>query len=70
MMELILYLYDSCLGIGWENSISVIINTGLFEKVIKVKYDISNDDLHKFDEYKKEIDEKFKELFISSSEWR
>ena len=71
MMELILYLYDSCLkALDGKIPISVIINTGLFEKVIKVKYDISNDDLHKFDEYKKEIDEKFKELFISSSEWR
>lgn len=71
MMELILYLYDSCLkALDGKMPISVIINTGLFEKVIKVKYDISNDDLYKFDEYKKEIDEKFKELFISSSEWR
>lgn len=71
MMELILYLYDRCLKALEEKvPISVIISTGLFEKVIKVKYDIPNNALNKFEEYKKEIDDKFKELSISSSEWR
>ncbi|HHX57718.1 MAG TPA: V-type ATP synthase subunit A, partial [Clostridiales bacterium] len=71
MMELILYLYDSCLkAMESKMPLSVIVSTGLFEKVIKVKYDIPNNDLGKFNVYKKEIDDKFKELSIGSSEWR
>lgn len=71
MMELVLYLYDCCLkALEGKMPLGVIVSTGLFEKVVKVKYDIPNDDLHKFDEYKKEIDDKFKELSIGSSEWR
>ena len=31
--------------------------TGLFDKLIKMKYDIPNDQLEMFDEYMKEIDD-------------
>ncbi len=71
MMELVLYLYDSCLkAMESKMPLGIIVSTGLFEKVVKVKYDIPNDDLGKFGVYKKEIDDKFKELSIGSSEWR
>ena len=38
--------------------ISSILETGLFDKLVKMKYDIPNNRLDLFDEYMKEIDEK------------
>ncbi|MEG0615057.1 MAG: V-type ATP synthase subunit A [Oscillospiraceae bacterium] len=63
MMELILKLYEraeKAIQIGVL--VSDIMKTGLFEKVIKVKYDIPNDKLEMFEDYKKEIDKTFDEL--------
>ena len=34
---------------------SEMLETGIFEKVIKIKYDIPNDKLEMFDEYEKDI---------------
>ncbi|MFA5657854.1 MAG: V-type ATP synthase subunit A, partial [Oscillospiraceae bacterium] len=56
MMETILHLNDCCKsliskGVGMAR----ILETGLFEKVIKIKYEIPNDRLEIFDDYKKEI---------------
>ncbi|MDL2233359.1 V-type ATP synthase subunit A [Ruminococcaceae bacterium OttesenSCG-928-L11] len=58
MMQVILYLNDKCKEIvAREIPISMIVNTGLFEKVIKIKYDVPNDNLELFREYFTEIDE-------------
>lgn len=60
MMELILNLYNNCrkcIAIGIP--LSEVIATGLFEKIIKVKYDIPNSKLELFDEYNIEINGTF-----------
>ncbi len=58
MVETVLYLYDKCKV--WVNEqaipVSQIIKTGIFDTVIKIKYDIENDRLDKFDDIKKAID--------------
>ena len=58
MMELILHLYDmSKRLVDKAIPLSVIKNTGVFDKVAAVKYDIPNDKPEMFDEYIKLIDE-------------
>lgn len=58
MMQTILYLYEKCsqiieLGIP----VSVLKENNLFEKIISIKYDVANDELEKFDDYKHAIDD-------------
>ena len=58
MMEVILHLHDGASKlISSAVPISQIRRLGLFEKLNRMKYDIPNDDLSKFDEYIREIDE-------------
>ena len=45
--------------------ISNILETGLFDKLVKMKYDIPNDRLDLFDEYVAEIDKLLAELVAS-----
>ncbi len=57
MMEVILYLNKRCKEVVALNKpIRLILETGIFDKVIKMKYDIPNDQLELFDDYFKEID--------------
>ncbi|MFU0833501.1 MAG: V-type ATP synthase alpha chain [Oscillospiraceae bacterium] len=57
MMKVILYLNKKAKHlISASIPISDIIKTGLFEKLIKMKYDIPNDKPEMFDEYMKDID--------------
>lgn len=56
MMEVILHLNDCCKRlISSGIPMNLILATGLFEKVIKIKYDIPNDNLIMFEDYKTEI---------------
>ena len=56
MMKTILRLYDDCRSaIARGIPISLMIETGMFERVIKVKYDIPNDRLDMFDSLDNEI---------------
>ena len=58
MMEVILHLYDK--GLDMLNrgiAIQKLTASGLFETLIKIKYDIENNRLDKFDELIKQIDE-------------
>ena len=58
MMKTILYLYDKAKQlVAASVPISSILATGLFDKIVKMKYDVPNDHLEKFDDYFKEIDE-------------
>jgi len=58
MMEIILYLYRRAQHVIKQGkAFSLLTNTGVFEKIIKIKYDIPNNDLSKFDEYYTMIDE-------------
>lgn len=63
MMNSILHLYNCCINaISSGISVSDLLSTGLFEKVIKVKYDIPNDHLEKFTLLNVEIEQGIKEL--------
>ena len=58
MMETILYLYDRAKAlITMGMPMSVLKSENIFEKVIAIKYDVPNDRLEMFEDYKKAIDE-------------
>ena len=58
MMETILYLYDKSKAlITMGMPMSVLKAENIFEKVIAIKYDVPNDRLDMFDDYKKAIDD-------------
>ncbi|MEG2074770.1 MAG: hypothetical protein RRY54_08375, partial [Angelakisella sp.] len=57
MMDTILYLYDKCKTLTASGvPISVLMETGLFEKLTKMKYDIPNDKPELFDSYRLDIE--------------
>lgn len=57
MMQTILYLYDRSKALVMMNMpMSVLKSEDIFEKVIAIKYDVPNDHLEKFEEYKQAID--------------
>lgn len=59
MMKTILHLHTKAKDIVAQNiPLSKILNLGLFDKLTKMKYDISNSKPEMFDDYIKEIDEK------------
>ena len=63
MMKIILYLYDKAsklIAIGLP--MSVLKENNIFEKIISIKYDIPNDKLSMFDDYKVEIDNFYAEI--------
>ncbi|MBN2268048.1 MAG: V-type ATP synthase subunit A [Acholeplasmataceae bacterium] len=63
MMDTILYLYQKAkLYIENGKSISLLLETGIFEYVIKMKYDVPNSDLDRFNEYQKKIDQTIKHI--------
>lgn len=58
MMETILYLYKkSKVLVTMGMPMSVLKEDNIFEKVIAIKYDVPNDKLEMFDDYRKAIDE-------------
>ena len=60
MMKVILMLYHKAEdAISAGKPISEIMSYGLFDKLIKMKYDIPNDELSKFDEYFSHINQCF-----------
>lgn len=65
MMKVIIELYHKSLDI-LKNGVplSDIMATGLFDKAVKIKYDVPNDELGKFDEYFAEINEKISGLTV------
>ena len=59
MMDVILHLNKRCKECVEKGiPVSTILSLGLFEKIVKMKYDVPNHDLHLLDDYIKEIDEK------------
>ena len=57
MMEIILYLYEKCRAlINRGMPVSILKEDNIFEKIISIKYDVPNNELDKFDEYKEAID--------------
>ena len=63
MMQVISYLYaQSKVLVAQKKTIRKILETGIFEKVIKIKYDVANDNLQALDEYKGYIDTALKSV--------
>lgn len=57
IMDVILYLYRECKKIiAKAIPISRLMSTGLFEKLIRIKYDIDNENIEKIPLLKKDID--------------
>lgn len=58
MMDVILYLNKQAKTAVMQGKVvRQLVNTGIFDQVIKMKYDVPNDQLELFDHYYKEIDE-------------
>lgn len=71
MMETILKLYHNAQdALKAQVSMGNIMSTGLFEKVIKVKYDIPNDKPEMFEDYNNEISNVFSRLIAEENERR
>ena len=67
MMKVILKLHHQAYK-AIESGVlfSDVVKTGLFDKLIKIKYDIPNNRLDLFEEYEKEIEETILRLKIES----
>lgn len=63
MMEVILYLYKKAKSFVDEGkSLNLLIETSIFDDVIKMKYDVPNNELNLFDQYFKSIDKMIKRI--------
>lgn len=63
MMETILYLYEKSKAlVTMGMPISILRQSDIFEKVINIKYDVPNNKLNLFDDYKKAIDDFYDEV--------
>ena len=63
MMDVILYLYKKAKGfVEQGKSLNLLLETGIFDQVIKMKYDVANDELDKLDDYPKTIDKMIKRI--------
>ena len=63
MMDVILYLYQQCLkALHEKKAFTLIEKTEIFEKVIKMKYEIPNNKLELFDEYPNMIDDAIRQI--------
>ena len=63
MMDVILHLYRKAKQfIESGKSISLLLETGIFEHVIKMKYDVPNTKLELFNHYQKKIDSTIKQI--------
>ncbi len=63
MMETILYLYDRCQQlIAMDMPMSVLKQENIFEKIIAIKYDVPNNRLDIFDEYRNSIDDFYEKI--------
>lgn len=63
MMDVILYMHEQAKKVVEEGyAFSLITKTGLFDRLSKMKYEVSNDELDKFDQYYDIIDDALKEI--------
>ncbi len=63
MMEIMLYFYQKAKAMVERGvPVSEILETGLSESIIKIKYDVPNDRLEAFDLYYTQIDEKLSQI--------
>lgn len=63
MMDVILYLYEKAkLLISMNMPMSVLKEDTVFESVISMKYDVPNDRMEMFDEYRKAVDDFYRKV--------
>ena len=68
MMETILYLYEKCRAlVNRGMPVSVLKEDKIFDRVISIKYDVENDRLDKFDDYKKAIDKFYDDVIARNA---
>ncbi|MCX7614360.1 MAG: V-type ATP synthase subunit A [Clostridiales bacterium] len=68
MMMVMIHLYEKSKEVIAKNiPVSRIKDTGLFDELIRIKYDIPNDNLSLLDDMKKKINEKLDELIKNNS---
>ena len=68
MMETILYLYQKArLLIDRNMPMSLLKESSVFDKVISIKYDVANDELNKFDDYRAMIDQFYDEIMAKNA---
>lgn len=68
MMELILYLYEKCKKLVAMNMpMTLIRESNVFEKLVSIKYDVANNELEKFDEYRQMIDDFYDRLISKNA---
>ena len=68
MMDIILYLYHRAKQLLTANvPIARLIEAGLFDKLVKMKYDIPNNKPEMFDAYKKDIDTAIEGLLANAT---
>ncbi len=57
MLQLISYLNQECVKIiATKRTINAVLHTGIFDELIKIKYDVANDELDKLETYFGKID--------------
>lgn len=68
MMEVILYLNMKAKGlIAMGMPMSVLKEDDIFERIIAIKYDVENNALYKFDEYKRAIDKFYEDVIARNA---
>ena len=68
MMQIILYLYEKCkLLIGMNMPMSIFKSEDIFEKIIAIKYDVPNDKLGMFSDYKIAVDNFYNKIMETNA---
>ena len=63
MMDVILYLYKKSKAFIEEGkSLNLLLEIGIFDEVIKMKYDVPNNNINLLDQYPKKIDQAIKKI--------
>ena len=67
MMALIIQLHDGALRVaGAGIPLSQLTKSGIFERLIRIKYDVPNDQLSLLEDYAREIDELVEQVLANS----
>ncbi|MDF2586769.1 MAG: H+transporting two-sector ATPase alpha/beta subunit central region [Anaerocolumna sp.] len=68
MMQTILYLYTKSKQLVAMNMpMSILKSEDIFDKVISIKYDVANNELNKFDDYKTMIDDFYNHIMAKNA---
>ena len=63
-----MYLYEQCKKlIAMNMPMSLVKENNIFERIISIKYDVANDELSKFKDYKDAIDDFYNHLLETNA---